>query len=172
MSGVATSSNTPVSTAGAWEIAASVLDPEVPVLTIEDLGILRDVQEHDGHVLVKITPTYSGCPAMEAIRSDLERAFRDAGRPDVTVEFVLSPAWTTDWMSEEGKRKLTDFGIAPPAPRGPGGGSRRVALTLTVRCPLCGSPDTRELSRFGSTACKSLWACNACKEPFDHFKAI
>jgi ring-1,2-phenylacetyl-CoA epoxidase subunit PaaD len=143
-----------------------VLDPEVPVLTIADLGILRTVDEdHDG-VVVTITPTYSGCPAMGSIRDDILAAFAQAGRDDVRVDFVLAPAWTTDWMSEEGKRKLLDYGIVPPERRGP------VTLALTLRCPQCGSPDTRELSRFGSTACKSLWVCNACREPFDHFKAI
>jgi ring-1,2-phenylacetyl-CoA epoxidase subunit PaaD len=152
----------------AWRTAAAVLDPEVPVLTIEDLGILREVEETGDGLVVRITPTYSGCPAMEAIRADILAAFRAAGRDDVRVEFVLSPAWTTDWMSEAGRRKLREFGIAPPQPRGDG----PVALTLSLRCPQCGSPDTRELSRFGSTACKSLWVCNACAEPFDHFKAI
>ena len=152
----------------AWDIAASVLDPEVPVLTIEDLGILRTVDESDDGVRVTITPTYSGCPAMDSIRDDVLAAFHDAGRDDVRVEFVLAPAWTTDWMSEAGKRKLLEYGIVPPQRRDP----RRVPLRLTLRCPQCGSPDTRELSRFGSTACKSLWACNACREPFDHFKAI
>lgn len=154
----------------AWQIAAAVLDPEVPVVTIEDLGILRSVEVDDrGHVDVRITPTYSGCPAMDTIRTDILAAFAEAGHADVTVEFVLAPAWTTDWMSEDGKRKLEEFGIAPPQVLGQGG---VVALTLTLRCPQCGSPDTRELSRFGSTACKSLWVCNACREPFDHFKAI
>jgi ring-1,2-phenylacetyl-CoA epoxidase subunit PaaD len=152
-----------------WRVAASVLDPEVPVLTIEDLGILRAVEETADGVTVTITPTYSGCPAMDAIRDDVLAAFRRAGRSDVHVEFALAPAWTTDWISDEGRRKLEAFGIAPPpATRVPG----RVSLTLTLRCPQCGSPDTRELSRFGSTACKSLWVCNACREPFDHFKAL
>jgi len=153
-----------------YDVVAAVLDPEVPVLTIEDLGILRDVREDpDGHIHVRITPTYSGCPAMDAIRADILAALADHGRDDVTVEFVLAPAWTTDWMSDEGKRKLAEYGIAPPQPRDPGG---VVSLTLTVRCTQCGSPDTRELSRFGSTACKALWVCNACMEPFDYFKAI
>jgi ring-1,2-phenylacetyl-CoA epoxidase subunit PaaD len=167
------------STSEAWGIAASVLDPEVPVLTIEDLGILRDVGVvPGGGVVVTITPTYSGCPAMESIRSDILAAFAEAGWRDVRVEFVLAPAWTTDWISDEGRRKLEEFGIAPPVRRGldrldhPGGSSGSVLLTLSLRCPQCGSPDTRELSRFGSTACKSLWVCNACREPFDHFKAI
>ena len=158
----------------AWDIAAAVEDPEVPVVTIEDLGILRSVDvDEAGGVRVAITPTYSGCPAMDTIRADLLAAFTDAGYHDVRVDFVLAPAWTTDWMTDEGKRKLEEFGIAPPTGsrghRGTAGGV--VPLTLSVRCPQCGSPDTRELSRFGSTACKSLWVCNGCREPFDHFKA-
>ncbi|HET7355614.1 MAG TPA: 1,2-phenylacetyl-CoA epoxidase subunit PaaD [Nocardioidaceae bacterium] len=153
----------------AWEAAAAVLDPEVPVLTIEDLGVLRSVDvSEDETVLVRITPTYSGCPAMDTIRADVEQALTEAGFERVRVELVLSPAWTTDWMSEAGKRKLADYGIVPPQPHGREG---VVSLALTLRCPQCGSPDTRELSRFGSTACKSLWVCNACREPFDHFKA-
>ncbi len=153
-----------------WEVAAEVSDPEIPVLSIADLGVLRDVQaDETGHVTVTITPTYSGCPAMDTIRADLQAAFAEAGHPDVEVRTVLSPAWTTDWMSEEGRRKLEEYGIAPPAPREEGG---PVALTLSVRCPQCGSPDTHELSRFASTACKSLWVCGSCREPFDHFKAI
>ena len=159
------------STRSAWDVAASVLDPEVPVLTIEDLGILRDVREDpDGHVHVQITPTYSGCPAMDAIRADIVQALEREGYRDVSVEFVLAPAWTTDWMTDAGRRKLAEYGIAPPSRDRRGG--QTVTLTLSVRCTQCGSPDTRELSRFGSTACKSLWVCNACKEPFDYFKAI
>jgi ring-1,2-phenylacetyl-CoA epoxidase subunit PaaD len=151
-------------------VAGSVPDPEIPVLTIEDLGILRDVAVDDrGRVHVQITPTYSGCPAMDAIRADVVEALENEGYADVTVELVLSPAWTTDWMSEEGRRKLEEYGIAPPVPQPDDG---PVSLSLTLRCPQCGSPDTRELSRFGSTACKSLWVCNACREPFDHFKSI
>lgn len=150
-------------------IVARVLDPEVPVLTIDDLGILRDVTvDGDGHIEVTITPTYSGCPAMEAITADVTAALADHGLHDVSVRLVLAPAWTTDWMSDAGKAKLLEYGIAPPQPRS----DTLVSVTLTLRCPQCGSPDARELSRFGSTACKSLWVCNACKEPFDHFKAI
>ncbi len=149
---------------GAWKIAADVLDPELPVVTIADLGILRDVTEDDqGRVHVQITPTYSGCPAMETISHDLVDALTQAGYQHVDVEFVLSPAWTTDWMTTEAKAKLEAYGVAPPGP---------VALALSVRCPQCGSLDTRESSRFGSTACKSLWVCQECREPFDHFKAI
>jgi ring-1,2-phenylacetyl-CoA epoxidase subunit PaaD len=161
---------TGVDVARARALAAAVPDPEVPVLTIDDLGVLRDVSLDDaGRVEVVITPTYSGCPAMDAIREDVLRALHDNGFPDAQVRLVLSPAWTTDWMSEEGRRKLTEYGIAPPTGRRPAG---PVALTLAVRCPRCGSADTRELSRFGSTACKSLWQCRSCAEPFDHFKAI
>jgi ring-1,2-phenylacetyl-CoA epoxidase subunit PaaD len=156
--------------ASAWEVAASVLDPEVPVVTVEDLGILRSVEvDEAGHVDVRITPTYSGCPATEAIRSDIVAALAVAGYDDVAVEFVLAPAWTTDWITDEGKAKLEAYGIAPPQPRSRDG---VVSLALSVRCPQCGSPETRELSRFGSTACKALWVCEACREPFDHFKAI
>jgi len=151
-------------------LAGAVPDPEVPVLTIDDLGILRDVTVSDGGTVeVVITPTYSGCPAMDAIRDDVLSALRSNGFPDVKVRRVLSPAWTTDWMSEAGRRKLVDYGIAPPTGRRPAG---PVPLTLAVRCPRCGSTDTRELSRFGSTACKALWQCRSCAEPFDHFKAI
>jgi len=161
---------TGVDVARARALAAAVPDPEVPVLTIDDLGVLRDVAVDDaGRVEVVITPTYSGCPAMDAIREDVLRALHDNGFHDVQVRLVLSPAWTTDWMSEDGRRKLTEYGIAPPTGRRPAG---PVALTLAVRCPRCGSADTRELSRFGSTACKSLWQCRSCAEPFDHFKAI
>ena len=159
----------------AWAVAASVPDPEVPVLSIGDLGVLRDVTvDDDGRVHVTVTPTYSGCPAMDAIRTDVVHALRDAGFPHAQVHTVLSPAWTTDWMSDEGKRKLLAYGIAPPVQqRGTGTtGNGPVLVSLSVRCPQCGSIDTRELSRFGSTACKALWSCNECLEPFDHFKAI
>jgi ring-1,2-phenylacetyl-CoA epoxidase subunit PaaD len=154
------------------EIVAPVPDPEVPVLSIDDLGILRDVTvDPSGRVQVTITPTYSGCPAMDAIRADVTSALNDAGYDDVHVKLVLSPAWTTDWMSPEGRRKLLEYGIAPPGQRASVRSGHSIPLTLTLRCPRCGSPDTRELSRFGSTACKSLWACRSCQEPFDHFKA-
>lgn len=152
----------------AHRIAATVLDPEIPVVTIEDLGILRDVTEDDQRrVHVTITPTYSGCPAMEAIRSDIVETLTLAGYQHVDVEFVLSPAWTTDDISAEGRRKLAEYGVAPPPER-----AGAVPLALSVRCPQCSSLETRETSRFGSTACKSMWVCQACREPFDHFKAL
>lgn len=153
----------------AWRIAASVADPEVPVLTIEDLGVLRSVEVAGSAVHVDITPTYSGCPAMDAIRDDLVLSLTAAGFSTVDVCLVLSPAWTTDWMSDAGRRKLEEYGIAPPTGRA-AVGSGPIRLALSVRCPQCGSLDTREVSRFGSTSCKALYECRACLEPFDHFK--
>ena len=151
----------------AWRVAATVLDPELPALTIEDLGILRDVSVTGDAVAVTITPTYSGCPAMDTIRDDVVIALNAAGYPEVSVRLVLSPAWTSDLMSESGKQKLEAYGIAPPRTRVPG---EPISLGLGVRCPQCGSLHTRELSRFGSTACKALYQCQRCMEPFDHFK--
>jgi ring-1,2-phenylacetyl-CoA epoxidase subunit PaaD len=149
-----------------WDAAAGVVDPELPVLTIEDLGMLRGVRLDGETAVVQLTPTYSGCPAVEALRADILAALAAMGR-EARVEIVLSPAWTTDWMSEEGRRKLDEFGIAPPRPRGADG---TIALGLGIRCPRCGSMHTRELSRFGSTSCKALWECLRCHEPFDRFK--
>jgi len=157
------------SDARVWAAVGEVPDPEVPVLTIADLGVLRGVRREGDDVVVTITPTYSGCPAMEMIRGEIALTLDSLGVKG-RVETVLSPAWTTDWMSESGKAKLVEYGIAPPTGRRAVG--KPVALSLTIRCPLCGSPDTTELSRFGSTSCKSLWRCNSCREPFDHFKAI
>lgn len=153
-------------------LVAEVLDPELPVLTIDDLGVLRDVSvDPAGHVEVTITPTYSGCPALDSISADVREVLAGKGFHDVAVHIALSPAWTTDWMSETGKHKLRDYGIVPPPHSNVRAGGA-VAVALSLRCPQCGSPNTRELSRFGSTACKSLWACNVCKEPFDHFKKL
>src|SRR4051812_1469954 len=153
----------------AWDIAAQVVDPELPVLTIADLGVLRDVAINDGCVEVSITPTYSGCPAMNMIALEIELALERAGIRNPTIRTVLSPAWTTDWMSEEGRRKLKEYGVAPP---GAAAGRRGLFGMEVVACPLCGSEDTEKLAAFGSTACKALWRCRACREPFDHFKCI
>jgi ring-1,2-phenylacetyl-CoA epoxidase subunit PaaD len=157
----------------ALEVASQVRDPELPVLTLADLGVLREVTERDGRVSVTITPTYSGCPALDEMGADLRRSLRAAGYAEVEVRMSLSPAWTTDWISAEGRRKLAEAGIAPPGParRGP------VPLNLVppsrrVACPLCGSFRTTELSHFGSTACKSLWRCTDCSEPFEHIKEL
>ena len=150
-----------------WDVAATVVDPEVPVLTIEDLGVLRSVRLADDGIVVQITPTYSGCPAVDAIRDDIVTALSAAGHRPARVEVVLAPAWTTDWMSESGRDKLERYGIAPPAPRRADGVIR---LGLGVRCPNCGSLHTREASHFGSTSCKALYVCQRCQEPFDYFK--
>ena len=159
----------------ARRVAASVLDPELPVLTLADLGVLRDVAAEDDGLLVTITPTYSGCPAMETMRTDLVASLRAAGFDRVRVRTALSPAWTTDWITEDGRRKLVEYGIAPPTRVGQRTGP--VPLTLRppvslVRCPRCGSTDTEELSRFGATACKALRRCRSCAEPFEHIKEL
>jgi ring-1,2-phenylacetyl-CoA epoxidase subunit PaaD len=152
-------------------VAGAVLDPELPVLTLAELGVLRGVHvTGPGRVEVALTPTYTGCPAVETMSSDIERALHEHGVPEVSVVTVLAPAWSTDDISEEGRRKLAEFGVAPPRPQGPAGGP--VPLTLAIRCPHCGSTDTELLSRFSSTACKALRRCTACREPFDHFKAL
>lgn len=151
----------------AWDAAASVVDPEIPVLTIADLGVLRDVTLAGDHVEVAITPTYSGCPAMNMIALEIELALERVGFHHPRVRTVLSPAWTTDWMSEDGRKKLSAYGIAPPQ----ASSSRRALFgTQTVACPQCGSGETELLSEFGSTSCKALWRCKACREPFDYFK--
>ena len=151
----------------AWDAAATVVDPEIPVLTIADLGVLREVTVTDDGVEVAITPTYSGCPAMNMIALEIELALAREGIPNARVRTVLSPAWTTDWMSEQGRRKLKDYGIAPPAAAG---GRRALFGVQQVACPQCGSTDTEVLSEFGSTSCKALWRCKACREPFDYYK--
>jgi len=147
--------------------ASGVVDPEIPTLSIAELGILRGVAVHDGAVEVTITPTYSGCPAMNLIALDIEVALGQAGINQARVRTVLSPAWTTDWLTDCARAKLAASGIAPP----PHATSRRALFNApTLVCPLCGSADTEQISEFGSTACKSLHRCRACREPFDAFK--
>jgi ring-1,2-phenylacetyl-CoA epoxidase subunit PaaD len=151
------------------EILETVPDPEVPVLSIIDLGVLRDIKINGNQVEVVITPTYSGCPAMDMIRANIRMVLMEHGYNDVLVTTTLSPAWTTDWMSEQGKEKLRAYGIAPPNPK------QQVCNTSlfaeeAIQCPHCQSYNTRRISEFGSTACKSLYQCNACHEPFDYFK--
>ena len=162
----------------AREIAAAVPDPELPMVTVADLGILRDVAAEDGKLVVTITPTYSGCPALREIAHDLRHRLRQAGFAEVTVRTVLAPAWSSDWITAEGRRKLRAAGIAPPqanqgpAQRGP------VPLSLTagrrepVACPRCGSRDTTQTAAFGATACKALFRCETCREPFEYVKEI
>lgn len=143
-----------VDTEAIWEVLESVPDPEIPVVSVVDLGIVREV----GPERVTITPTYTGCPATEVIARDIRAALDAAGYRDVGIATSLSPPWTTDWISERGKAKLAAYGIAPPS------------AALTATCPQCGSSETEEMSRFGSTPCKALWRCRACAEPFDRFK--
>jgi ring-1,2-phenylacetyl-CoA epoxidase subunit PaaD len=151
----------------AWAAAAAVVDPELPALTIADLGVLREVSVTDGAVEVAITPTYSGCPAMQIIALDIVTALEQAGIAGARVRTVLSPAWTTAWLTADARRKLLEDGIAPPLDA-PGRGA--LFGTAAPLCPRCGSAATERLTEFGSTACKALWRCTACREPFDHFK--
>ncbi|MDW8809285.1 phenylacetate-CoA oxygenase subunit PaaJ [Streptomyces scabiei] len=165
---------TPTEARRARHIAEQVPDPELPMLTLADLGVLRDVElTEDGTVVASLTPTYSGCPAMAEMRADVAARLSAAGYARVEIRTVLNPPWTTDWITDTGRRKLTEHGIAPPgaAPRGP------VPLLLSptrraVACPRCGSADTEETSRFAATSCRSLWRCHACREPFEHVKEI
>lgn len=147
-----------IDVARARGIAAGVVDPEIPVLSIAELGILRDVRAEGARVVVTITPTYSGCPAMRQIEDDVRSALRSAGFEEVEVEMVHSPAWTTDWITPDGHRKLASFGIAPPGP------------IEDVLCPRCDSSSPRLVARFGSTACKAMMVFASCGEPFDYFK--
>ncbi len=160
----------------AWDLLSTVPDPEVPALSLRDLGIVREVID-DGRTLdVVLTPTYSGCPATEVISQSVVDALTAAGLGPVTISMRRAPAWTTDWISDDGRRKLRDYGIAPPGPVDQSLGvpirlvGRRAAAA--VACPRCNSSQTERLSAFGSTACKSLYRCIACREPFEHFKPI
>jgi ring-1,2-phenylacetyl-CoA epoxidase subunit PaaD len=162
--------------AAARTVVAQVVDPEMPMLTLEDLGVVRGVLVDGDTVTVTITPTYSGCPAMDAIRDDLRAALAQAGYRRVEVRTVLSPAWSTDWISPGGRRKLAEAGLAPPGPAAPRAAGP-IPLTLSpapvvVPCPRCGSPGTQELSRFGPTACTALRRCRSCAEPFEHLKEL
>ncbi len=159
----------------AWRVLDGVLDPEVPVLSVRDLGIVRDVLDHDDHLEVVLTPTYSGCPATEVIERSVIDALEAAGLGPVRATTRRAPAWTTDWISAEGRRKLREYGIAPPhvqAAASDGAVPIRVRPRTPVACPRCASADTERLSAFGATACKALYRCRACGEPFEHFKPI
>ena len=164
----------------AREIAAAVPDPELPMMTLADLGILRDVAAEDGRLVVTITPTYSGCPALREIAHDLRYRLDQAGFADVAVRTELAPAWSSDWITAEGRRKLREAGIAPPNPLRPNPAPNPgpVPLTLTatrrepVACPRCGSCDTTRIAAFGATACKALFRCESCREPFEYVKDI
>ena len=160
----------------AQAVAETVTDPELPMLTLAELGVLRSVEDSGDRVVVAITPTYTGCPAMDAMRDDLDRRLHDAGYRDVEIKVVLEPAWTTDWITESGRRKLAEAGIAPPGPA-PRKHTGPIPLNLgpsvrSVSCPRCGSSDTVEISGFSATACKALRRCRSCAEPFEHVKEI
>jgi ring-1,2-phenylacetyl-CoA epoxidase subunit PaaD len=162
----------------AYDVVSRVVDPELPMLTLEDLGVLRDVEDDDGTVVVTLTPTYSGCPALDTMRADVLVALRRAGYERAEVRTALSPAWSSDWISERGRAALAEHGISPPQ-RVVSTGSTTVDLgfpqvhePVERTCPLCGSTDTREVSRFGTTACRSLHACRSCGEMFDHVREI
>ena len=160
----------------AWQVLGTVLDPEVPALSVRDLGIVRDVIDHGPELEIVLTPTYSGCPATEVIEHDVLAALKAAGLGPARTTLRRAPAWTTDWISAEGRRKLSAYGIAPP---GPAAADGAVPIRIFGRkadaapcCPRCGSRLTERLSAFGSTACKSIHRCLSCREPFEHFKAI
>ena len=153
-----------------WHILQQVADPEVPVLSIIDLGIVRDVKLRNDEVEITITPTYTGCPAMDVISMNIRLALISYGYKKVNIKQVLSPAWTTDWMTEEGKKKLKKYGIAPPNPKQQVCNDKLFAADEAVQCPHCSSYHTHRISEFGSTACKALYQCDECKEPFDYFK--
>jgi ring-1,2-phenylacetyl-CoA epoxidase subunit PaaD len=159
-----------ISTLTIWEILSEVCDPEVPVLSVVDLGIIRHVELHNNAPTVTITPTYTGCPAMDVIRMNIRFALLENGFKNITVHTVLSPAWTTDWMTEKGKEKLKAFGIAPPQPTQIVCSIEAFQQEEAIQCPRCHSFHTRLVSQFGSTACKALYQCQDCKEPFDYFK--
>jgi ring-1,2-phenylacetyl-CoA epoxidase subunit PaaD len=163
-------------TAQVWDWLGQVQDPEIPVISVVDLGIVRAVEWQDGECVVTITPTYSGCPAMQVIAESVTQALHDHGVERVRLVSQLSPAWTTDWMSEAGKQALKGYGIAPPAQQVidisglHAGVKRHPAPKLSVTCPNCGSTHTELTSQFGSTPCKALYKCLDCREPFDYFK--
>jgi len=146
-----------------FDLLGGVSDPEIPVLSLLDLGVVRDVSVSGGKVSVTITPTYAGCPAMTAMRTDIESTLAAAGYEQVEVRQQLNPAWSTDWMTERGREKLRAYGIAPPLNKDRG---------EKIECPQCGSADVRKISEFGSTACKALYRCGECLEPFDYFKCL
>lgn len=153
-----------------WEVLGQVMDPEIPIISVVDLGIVRDVLDENGTLEVVVTPTYTGCPATKQIEADIRHALDTAGFEEAGMRVSLSPAWTTDWITERGREQLKAFGIAPPE----GGAGKRTLFSgdANVACPRCASRDTEQISEFGSTACKSLWRCRTCLEPFDYFKCI
>lgn len=158
--------------AHAWSLLDRVADPEIPVISVRELGIIRAVRVERDRVEIEVTPTYSGCPATEVIAADIRAALIDGGFKEVMVRMVLSPPWTTDAISEAGRAKLRAYGIAPPGPVSPDTLRPVRFAPRKVACPQCGSMDTERIAEFGSTACKALFRCRACREPFDYFKPL
>ncbi|WP_037312690.1 1,2-phenylacetyl-CoA epoxidase subunit PaaD [Ruegeria halocynthiae] len=150
-----------VSVAQVWQWLDEVPDPEIPVISVVDLGIVRDVKWDNETLELAVTPTYSGCPATRVIAMDIETALRDHGLSDIRIKTRISPPWTTDWLTESGRAKLEEYGIAPPSPAGG-----------PEKCPQCGSGNLSKISQFGSTPCKAHWRCDDCLEPFDYFKCL
>ncbi|MCR6722264.1 MAG: phenylacetate-CoA oxygenase subunit PaaJ [Chitinophagaceae bacterium] len=162
--------NAPYNKDEVMQVLDLVMDPEIPVISVVDLGIVRNVEFDDQKIIITITPTYTGCPAMDMIRAQIKMELLAAGFPEVEVKQVLSPAWTTDWMTERGKHRLVEYGIAAPLPRQSVCTPARFAEEEAIQCPHCKSYQTKRISEFGSTACKSLYRCESCREPFDYFK--
>lgn len=160
-----------LTTAQAWDVLGRVPDPEIPAISVTELGIVRDVQAAEDGVDVVVTPTYSGCPATEAIERSIREALAAAGASHVRVRQQLSPAWSTDWIADEARERLRAYGIAPPGER-PAAREQPLSFAARVACPRCESKDTERLSQFGSTACKALYRCRACREPFEYFKPL
>jgi ring-1,2-phenylacetyl-CoA epoxidase subunit PaaD len=159
-----------ISNSSIWKLLEEVTDPEIPVLSVIDMGIVRDIKEQDETIEIIITPTYSGCPAMDVISMNIKLHLLSHGYKNVKVSQTLSPPWTSDWITEEGKQKLKEYGIAPPNPRQQVCNDKLFAADEAVQCPHCNSYHTHRISEFGSTACKALYQCDDCKEPFDYFK--
>lgn len=155
-----------------WDLLEEIPDPEIPVLSIHDLGIVRKIDEINNEIIVTITPTYSGCPAMNVFEADIVSTLNKYGYDNVSIKTIYDPPWTTDWLSEEAKKKLQDYGIAPPEQRTTDKNALLVDDRRSVTCPQCKSTSSKMISQFGSTACKALYQCNDCMEPFDYFKCI
>lgn len=155
-----------------WELLEQVPDPEIPVLSVIDLGVVRKVEEAENKVVVTITPTYTGCPAMNQFEDDIVTKLNENGFPEVEIKTTYDPPWTTDWLTDDAKKRLQDYGIAPPEQKTTDKNALLVDDRKSVTCPQCKSQNTRMISQFGSTACKALYQCNDCKEPFDYFKCI
>ena len=159
----------PLSVEEIWQLLEEVKDPEIPVVSVVEMGIIRDIQVEGKRVVVKMTPTFSGCPALEVMRREVEARIKQAGMPEVQVEMTNHPPWSSDWITPEARQKLKDFSLSPPPVHG---GNLELALQETVRCPYCGSEDTSLKNSFGSALCRAIYYCNDCQQPFERFKPL